>query len=119
MAGTAPKNFDRLEIGGKITLNGTLSINSLSGFRPDAANAFEVLHAAVSNPDHGRFSTIEDNLNNNPVLERVALYAPDGVLISYLKGTGPQQTKTFKRISRRSTRTNRAPKANSSNAFSR
>src|SRR5262249_25336999 len=48
MAGTNLSEFDRLEISGKATLNGTLSVFSLNNFRPQAGDAFQILRSGLA-----------------------------------------------------------------------
>ena len=55
---------------------------SLGNFRPVDGNAFEILHAGGTR--RGRFATINDYLNTNPNLERIDIYAPNGVALVYV-----------------------------------
>ncbi len=87
VGGTNPSDFDRLEIRGNASLSGTLSVFSLNNFRPAAGDAFEIIHTGGARS--GQFATINDALNNNPSLERVNVYAPNGVALVYIKGSGP------------------------------
>jgi outer membrane autotransporter protein len=77
-----------VQVAGNAFLNGgILAVSSLNNFRPVAGNLFEVLR--TNSTRSGQFSTINDALNNNPNLERVDIYAPNGVALLYVKGTGP------------------------------
>jgi hypothetical protein len=43
VGGTNGSQYDRLEIRGTATLNGTLVVNSFNNFRPTSGNAFETV----------------------------------------------------------------------------
>jgi hypothetical protein len=79
-------DFDRVQVARNASLSGTLAIFSLNQFRPVAGDAFEILHTNGSRT--GEFAHINDALNNNPNLERVNVYAPNGVELVYIKGKG-------------------------------
>jgi hypothetical protein len=64
-----------------------LALSSLDNFRPAGGYAFEVLHTQGSR--HGEFARINDSFNNNPNLQRIDLYAPNGVVLVYM--AGPQR----------------------------
>jgi outer membrane autotransporter protein len=59
-------------------------VSSLNNFRPSSGNGFEVLRS--NGVQSGEFARVNDSLNNNPNLERVDLYAPNGVALIYLSG---------------------------------
>jgi outer membrane autotransporter protein len=65
-----------------------LAVFSLNGFHPANGNAFEILRS--NGTRSGKFSTINDQLNFNPNLQRVDIYARNGVALLYLaSGPGP------------------------------
>jgi len=82
MGGTNGKQYDRLQIQGKASLSGILDIGSLGGFRPVAGNAFAIILAGGGRT--GQFAQVNDSLNNNPKLQLVNIYAPNGVALVYL-----------------------------------
>jgi len=43
VGGINGSQYDHVQLGGNASLNGTLAVNSLNGFRPVSGNAFEVL----------------------------------------------------------------------------
>ena len=85
VGGTNGSQYDRLEIQGTATLNGTLVVNSLNNFRPTSGNAFEVVRANLGRS--GEFAHVNDFLNNNPNLQRIDVYAPNGVALVYVSAT--------------------------------
>ncbi|MGA8660061.1 MAG: autotransporter domain-containing protein [Chthoniobacterales bacterium] len=87
VAGVDGKDYDRVQVGGNASLNGTLAVSSLNNFRPANGNAFEVLH--TNGTRSGHFAQVNDSLNNNPNLERIDVYAPNGVALVYVAGTKP------------------------------
>ena len=76
-----------MQVGGNASLNGTLAVSSLNNFRPVNGNAFEVLH--TNGTREGQFAQVSDSLNNNPNLQRVNVYATNGVALLYLAVPGP------------------------------
>jgi autotransporter-associated beta strand protein len=82
VAGTDVKSYDRVQVGGNASLAGTLALSSLNNFRPAKGNAFVVL--STGGTRNGEFSTIEDSLNNNPNLQRIDVYAPNGATLLYV-----------------------------------
>jgi fibronectin-binding autotransporter adhesin len=91
VAGLNGSEYDRVAVGRDASLNGTLSVTSLNNFRPSNGNAFEVLRS--NGTTSGQFSTIVDNLNNNPDLQRVDVYAKNGVALVYIALVPPPPTK--------------------------
>jgi outer membrane autotransporter protein len=89
VAGTDVKSYDHVQVAGSASLNGTLAVSSLNNFRPAKGNAFVVL--STGGTRNGEFSTIEDSLNNNPNLQRIDVYAPNGVTLLYV-ATRPGST---------------------------
>jgi hypothetical protein len=71
-----------VQVGGSVVVGGTLAVSSLNNFRPVSGNAFEVLHS--NGTRSGQFAQINDSLNNNPSLQRIDVYAPNGVALVYL-----------------------------------
>ena len=93
MAGINEQDYDHVQVGGKASLNGTLAVSSLNNFRPSAGNAFEILH--TNGVRTGEFAQVNDSLNNNPSLQLVDVYAPNGVAMFYiatLPAPGPNPT---------------------------
>jgi hypothetical protein len=70
-----------VQVGGSAVVGGTLAVSSLNNFRPVSGNAFEVLHS--NGTRSGQFAQINDSLNNNPSLQRIDVYAPNGVALVY------------------------------------
>jgi hypothetical protein len=92
VGGILGKQYDRLDAQGTANINnGTLKVNSLSNFRPSAGNVFEIVSA--KNGRNGQFGQVNDFLNNNPNLQRVDIYAPNGVALTYV-AAGPTPTPT-------------------------
>jgi autotransporter-associated beta strand protein len=69
VAGINGSQYDHLQVGGNASLDGTLAVSSLNGFRPVSGNAFEVLRT-TNGKRTGQFAQINDSLNNNPNLQR-------------------------------------------------
>jgi outer membrane autotransporter protein len=87
VAGVDGKDYDHLQVGGSASLNGNLAVSSLNNFRPVAGNEFEVLRS--NGTTSGKFAQVVDFLNNNPNLQRIDVYAPNGVLLVYEVVTTP------------------------------
>jgi outer membrane autotransporter protein len=88
IGGTRDRQYDHLQILGNASLSGTLNVSPLGNFHPVAGNAFEIIRAQGGRT--GQFGLINDSLNNNPGLQRVDVYAPNGVALVYLPaGVGP------------------------------
>ena len=81
-----------MQVGGNASLNGTLAVSSLNNFRPVNGNAFEVFH--TNGTREGQFAQVSDSLNNNPNLQRVNVYATNGVALLYLAVPGPTRPAT-------------------------
>jgi autotransporter-associated beta strand protein len=92
IGGTQGEQYDHVQVGGNASLNGTLAVSSLNTFRPSDGNAFEVLRS--NGTTSGRFAQVNDFLNNNPNLERIDVYAPNGVVLVYVRATTPPPTTT-------------------------
>ena len=87
VGGLDGSQYDHVQVGGNASLNGTLAVSSLNNFRPVNGNAFEVLH--TNGTREGQFAQVSDSLNNNPNLQRVNVYATNGVALLYLAVPGP------------------------------
>src|SRR5271165_4302857 len=87
VAGVNGSNYDHLQVQGNASLNGTLAVSSLNNFHPVGGNAFEVIRSSEARS--GKFSTINDSLNNNPNLQRIDVYAPNGVALVYVARVPP------------------------------
>jgi len=92
VAGINGAQYDHVQVGGSASLNGTLAVSSLNNFRPVSGNAFEVLRS--NGIRRGQFAQVNDFLNNNPNLQRIDLYAPNGVALVYVTATTPLPTPT-------------------------
>ncbi len=82
VAGINGEDYDHVQVGGNASLNGTLAVSSLNNFRPSTGNGFEVLH--TNGVRSGQFSQVNDSLNNNSNLQRIDVYAPNGVALVYV-----------------------------------
>jgi uncharacterized protein YhjY with autotransporter beta-barrel domain len=87
VGGTKGDQYDRLQVVGDASVSGTLNVSSLNNFHPLAGNAFAILLAAGGRS--GQFAQINDSLNNNPNLERIDVYAPNGIALAYVPATTP------------------------------
>jgi len=59
LAGTTPgSQYDVLDVGGSLTLGGTLDVDLLYGFRPQAGQTFDILDFDPENLS-GRFSAFD------------------------------------------------------------
>jgi autotransporter-associated beta strand protein len=83
VAGINGSQYDHLQVGGNASLDGTLAVSSLNGFRPVSGNAFEVLRT-TNGKRTGQFAQINDSLNNNPNLQRIDIYAPNAAALVYV-----------------------------------
>jgi len=90
IGGTQGEQFDHVQVGGTASLNGTLAVSSLNGFRPTNGNEFEVLHSNGSRS--GKFAQVNDFLNNNPNLQRIDIYAQNAVALVYVAAATPLPT---------------------------
>ena len=90
VGGLDGSQYDHVQVGGNASLNGTLAVSSLNNFRPVNGNAFEVLHTKGTR--RGQFAQVSDSLNNNPNLQRIDIYAPNGVALLYVAVPGPTPT---------------------------
>jgi outer membrane autotransporter protein len=87
VAGVAGRDYDHVQVGGNASLSGILAVSSLDSFRPDKGNAFEVLRS--NGTRSGQFAQINDSLNNNPNLQRIDVYAPNGLALVYVGAAHP------------------------------
>ena len=87
VAGVDGKDYDHVQVQRNASLGGTLAVSSLNNFRPVEGNAFEVLHTGGSRS--GQFAHVNDSLNNNPNLQRIDVYARNGVALVYVKAVHP------------------------------
>ena len=90
IGGLDGSQYDHVQVGGNASLNGTLAVSSLNNFRPVNGNAFEVLETKGTRG--GQFAQVSDSLNNNPNLQRIDIYAPNGVALLYVAVPGPTPT---------------------------
>jgi outer membrane autotransporter protein len=100
IGGPQLEQYDRVVTGGNATLDATLVVTSLGGFRPSDGSAFLVLR--TGGKLRGRFDLLNDSgFNTNPNLTHqlrlvpVELVAPNGILLVYVEektppGPGPQ-----------------------------
>jgi outer membrane autotransporter protein len=94
VAGINGSEYDHVQVAGSANLDGTVLVSSLSGFQPANGNAFGVLET-TNGTRSGTFAHINDQLNFNPNLERIDIYAPNGVALLYIAlGPGPTPTPT-------------------------
>ena len=87
IGGTQGEQYDHVQVKGSATLGGTLVVNSLGGFHPANLNLFEVLSSGGKRS--GEFATVTDNLNIDPNLRRVDIYAPNGAALLYVATAAP------------------------------
>jgi fibronectin-binding autotransporter adhesin len=87
VAGVNGRDYDQVQVGGNASLDGTLTVSSLSNFRPGRGNAFEVLRS--NGTRSGQFAQVKDFLNNNPSLQRIDVYASNGVALLYVAAPHP------------------------------
>jgi outer membrane autotransporter protein len=94
VAGINGSKYDHVQVAGSASLHGRLLVNSLGGFHPANGNAFGVLET-TNGTRSGTFAHINDQLNFNPNLQRIDIYAPNGVALLYVTtGPGPTPTPT-------------------------
>ena len=87
VAGINGADYDHVQVGANASLNGTLAVSSSNNFHPVAGNVFGVLETGGSRS--GQFATVNDFLNNNPSLQRIDVYAPNGVALVYVTAVTP------------------------------
>jgi outer membrane autotransporter protein len=85
VAGTAPGQFDQLQVGGHVSLAGTLQLIGLGSFRLQAGDKLTFLSAkgGVS----GTFSTIENNFLTGTVVKGQILVLPNAVVLEGTQGS--------------------------------
>ena len=84
--------YDHLQVAGTAIVGGTLVVDSQNGFRPSDDNAFEILSS--KGPRRGEFARVDDFFNNNPNLQRIDIYGPNGVALVYVAATTPSPKPT-------------------------
>jgi T5SS/PEP-CTERM-associated repeat protein/autotransporter-associated beta strand protein len=93
ISGLDGSQYDHVQVAGTATVDGTLVVDSQNGvFRPSDGNAFEILSSKGSRS--GEFARVDDFFNNNPNLQRVDIYAPNGVALLYTAAVTPVPTPT-------------------------
>jgi outer membrane autotransporter protein len=90
VAGINGEDYDHVQVEGSASLNGTLAVSSLNNFRPSSGDGFEVLH--TNGERSGEFAHVNDSLNDNPNLQRIDVYAPNGVALIYVALPSPTPT---------------------------
>jgi outer membrane autotransporter protein len=94
IAGVNMADYGHVKLAGQgdAMLDGTLALDSLNNFRPSAGDGFLVLRTTAGERT-GEFAQVDDFLNNNPNLQRIDVYAPNGVAVVYI-GATPLPTPT-------------------------
>lgn len=92
VAGVNGAQYDHVQVGKNATMGGILAVSSLNNFRPVSGNGFEVLH--TNGVRSGEFAQVNDSLNNNPNLQRIDIYAPNGVALVYVAAPAPSPQPT-------------------------
>ena len=93
IGGLDGSQYDHVQVAGTATVGGTLVVDSQNGvFRPSGGNAFEILSSKGSLS--GEFARVDDFFNNNPNLQRVDIYARNGVALLYTAAVTPVPTPT-------------------------
>src|SRR5271165_2433251 len=92
IGGLDGSQYDHVQVAGTASVGGTLVVDSLNGFRPSDANVFEILSS--KGKLSGEFARVDDFFNNNPNLQRVDVYAPNGVALLYTAAVTPVPTPT-------------------------
>ncbi len=86
IAGTTPgTQFDRLSVGGSVTLDGTLAIVNGSGFVPALTDTFQILTGSSVS---GTFAQLTGATNGNRIYE--AQYNPADVTLTVAQGPEPE-----------------------------
>jgi cell division septation protein DedD len=93
IGGLNGSQYDHLLVGKNAEVAGTLNVSSLGGFHPANLNLFEIIRSGTTTSG-ARFATVNDGINNNPNLQRVDIYAPNGVALLYVAVTPPGPTPT-------------------------
>jgi outer membrane autotransporter protein len=91
IGGLNGSQYDHLLVGKNAEVAGTLNVSSLGGFHPANLNLFEIIRSGTTTSG-ARFATVNDGINNNPNLQRVDIYAPNGVALLYVAVTPPGPT---------------------------
>ena len=86
ITGTTPgSQFDRLEVGGAVSLNGTLAIVNAGGFAPALTDTFQILTGSSVT---GTFAQLTGATNGNRTYE--AQYNPADVTLTVAQGPEPE-----------------------------
>ena len=86
IAGTTPgTQFDRLEVGGAVTLDGTLAIVNGGGFSPALTDTFQILTGSSVT---GTFAQLTGATNGNRIYQ--AQYNPADVTLTVAQGPEPE-----------------------------
>ncbi len=86
ITGTTPgSQFDRLEVGGAVSLNGTLAIVNAGGFAPALTDTFQILTGSSVT---GTFAQLTGATNGNRIYE--AQYNPADVTLTVAQGPEPE-----------------------------
>ena len=93
IGGLNGSQYDHLLVGKNAEVAGTLNVSSLGGFHPANLNLFEIIRSGTTTSG-AQFATVNDFINNNPNLQRVDIYAPNGVALLYVAVTPPGPTPT-------------------------
>jgi outer membrane autotransporter protein len=88
IGGLNGSQYDHLLVGKNAEVAGTLNVSSLGGFHPANLNLFEIIRSGTTTSG-AQFATVNDGINNNPNLQRVDIYAPNGVALLYVAVTPP------------------------------
>jgi outer membrane autotransporter protein len=104
LAGTAQTQYDHVLVGGTIAAGGTLFVQPLGTFVPEAGNAFALLQHTTPNPSErtvsGFFSEVDEPALVSH-LRPVLIYARNAVLLIYLQTTqqiGPTPSRETEEI---------------------
>jgi outer membrane autotransporter protein len=90
IAGVDLTDYGHVQLSGQgdAMLDGSLALSSLNNFHPSAGDGFLVLRTTAGERI-GQFAQVNDFLNNDPNLQRIDVYAPNGVAVVYIGATPP------------------------------
>jgi outer membrane autotransporter protein len=90
IAGVDLADYGHVKLAGQgdAVLDGSLALSSLNSFHPSAGDGFLVLRTTAGERI-GQFAQVNDFLNNDPNLQRIDVYAPNGVAVVYIGATPP------------------------------
>jgi outer membrane autotransporter protein len=91
IGGLNGSQYDHLLVGKNAEVAGTLNVSSLGGFHPANLNLFEIIRSGTTTSG-ARFATVNDNINIDPNLRRVDIYASNGVALLYIATAAPTPT---------------------------